>query len=65
MNLQQKIREMGVPAFSKAVGVTERAAMGWMYAQRKPRPEQARTIVKVLGLTWEQVYPPQNGSNAA
>ena len=64
MNLQQKIREMGVPAFSKAVGVTERAAMGWMYGQRKPRPEQAHVIVKSLGLTWEQVYPPHNDSKA-
>lgn len=56
MTLSDYIREIGPAAFAKRFGITERAAVSYMYGYRSPRPPLARKIVEKTPVDWGGVY---------
>ncbi len=52
MNLSEYIRQIGPTRFAAEVGVTERAAISWLYKARRPRMEIAARIVEKTPVTW-------------
>jgi transcriptional regulator with XRE-family HTH domain len=67
MTLSDYIRSVGVREFAERFGVTERAALSWLYRQRMPRAAIARRIVKASPVTWSGIYadpPPAEAEEA-
>lgn len=65
MNLPEYIQSIGVKAFAKKFGVTERAALAWQYRARLPRAETAQRIVANSPVSWEGIYKaPSNRQSA-
>ena len=64
--LPEYIAEMGDEAFMQMVGVPLRTVQSWRRRERRPRPEQAREIVKLAGgrVTFEGIYGPVPGAGA-
>ena len=56
MRLPEYIRQVGVRAFAKAVGESERTVRSWLYMDRQPRPQTALKIVERTPLTMESIY---------
>jgi hypothetical protein len=56
MTLSEYIREIGPEVFAKRFGVTERAAVSYMYGHRSPRPPLARKIVQKTPVDWDGVF---------
>lgn len=56
MTLSDYIREIGPRTFAERFGITERAALSYMYGDRCPRPGLAREIVENTPVDWEGVY---------
>ncbi len=56
MNLPEYIQSIGIKAFAKKFGVSERAALAWQYRTRLPRAETAQRIVAGSPVSWEGIY---------
>ncbi len=53
---QEKIKEVGIPAFAKECGASERAVMSWLYRARKPKLEIGLHIVAKYHVSLNDIY---------
>jgi DNA-binding transcriptional regulator YiaG len=56
MKLSDYIKDMGDVKFAALIGCSKHAARSWRLGERRPRPEQARKIVKKTPITMDEIY---------
>lgn len=54
--LAEYIRSKGVAQCAAEWGATERAVESWLYGDRQPRIKTATDIMRISGLSMEEIY---------
>lgn len=52
------LKELTVHRVAEILEVSDQAVRNWIADNGRPDPENARRLITLLGLTWDEIYPP-------